>query len=252
MPGTNRGRFVWYELMTTDPSAAIAFYGEVAGWKTEPWKDGYTMFAASQGPLGGVMAKPGQQPAWTGNVVVDDVDAAAAVAQKRGGRVAWGPEDIPEVGRVALLADPQGALISVFKPVRSDAPLRDDTKAGEFDWHELVTDDKAAAFAFYSELFGWKKIEEHDMGPMGTYLIYGIGDKQLGGMFTKVAEMKAMPTAWQYYVNVADIDAATKRVASNGGKVLRGPMPVPGGTRITQCLDPQGAAFALHGGASHG
>jgi predicted enzyme related to lactoylglutathione lyase len=246
MAGTNAGRFAWYELMTKDAKAAIAFYTEVVGWKTQPFENrGYTMFVGSRGALGGTMGGHQGPPHWRSNVVVEDVDAAVALTKKRGGRVLEEPADMPPIGRFALIADPQGAVIRIFKP-QAPLELHEDAKAGEFDWNELLTTDKKAAFDFYSALFGWKRIDEHDMGPMGTYLIYGLGGKPFGGMFTKTDDMKAMPTAWLYYVDVSDLDAAIGRVKSKGGKIANGPMEVPGGSRIAQCFDPQGAAFALH------
>jgi predicted enzyme related to lactoylglutathione lyase len=246
MAGTNAGRFAWYELMTADARPAIAFYTEVVGWKAQPFENrGYTMFVGSQGPLGGTMGGHKGPPHWRSNVIVDDVDAAVALVKKRGGRVLEEPVDMPPIGRFAQIADPQGATIRIFEQ-QEPMQLHDEGKTGEFNWNELLTTDKKSAFDFYSALFGWKRLEEHDMGPMGTYLIYGLGEKRLGGMFTKTQDMQGMPTAWLYYVNVADLDAAIDRVKSKGGKVAIGPMEVPGGTRIAQCFDPQGALFALH------
>jgi predicted enzyme related to lactoylglutathione lyase len=243
--------FVWHELLTTDPKAAMAFYGDVVGWKTQPWENGqYTMWVASQGPLGGTMELPeparkmGTPPHWTANVAVKDVDATVVHARERGGRVYVEPNDIPNVGRFAVIADPQGASISVFRPSGPMA-LHDTTKPGEFCWGELATSDHEAAFRFYSELFGWKKLSDFDMGPGGKYLIYGVGDVRLGGMFTKPKEM-AMPPAWIYYAQVADLDAAVARAKAKGAKLLNGPMEVPGGAHIAQLTDPQGVFFALH------
>ena len=256
MAGTHDGRFVWYELLTSDTKAAIAFYGEVLGWKTQPFGgDDYTMWVGSQGPLGGTItlpeqvAKMGVPPHWMSHVQVADVDATVALAQKRGARVHKEASDIPTIGRFAIIADPQGAPLSVFKP--AEAMKLHDDKHGEFVWSELVTTDHDAAFAFYAELFGWKKLASHEMGPMGTYLIYGVGDKQLGGMFTKTKEMP-MPPSWLYYVHVDDLDGAIARATRGGGKVINGPMEVPTGARIAQLLDPQGAMFALHEAAKAG
>lgn len=247
---TNTGRFVWYELMTTDTAAAIAFYTETIGWKTQPWESGeYTMWVGSQGPLGGVMTLPdkakemGAPPHWMANVQVADVDAAVAKVRERGGQIFVEPQDIPKIGRFAVIADPQGASMSVFKP-SDDMQAHDTTKPGEFSWNELITTDHEAAFRFYSELFGWEKLSEFDMGPMGKYFIYGREGKQLGGMFTKSAEM-TMPPSWLYYVTTDDLDAALARAKAKGARVLNGPMEVPGGQRIVQLTDPQGAAFAL-------
>ena len=167
----------------------------------------------------------------------------AAKVLKLDGRVHVPPQDIPEIGRFAVIADPQGASLSVFTP-KEAMTLHDTEKPGEFCWNELLTSDQAGGFRFYRELFGWEKMLDHDMGPMGTYLIYGIDGKQLGGMFTMSKDQ--MPPAWLYYVQVESLDASLERAKKSGSKVMNGPMEVPGGARIVQLMDPQGAAIALH------
>ncbi len=249
MANSSKGLFVWYEHLTRDVQAAIAFYGEVVGWKTQPFGGDYTMWVGSQGPLGGVMelpddlAKKGVPPHWMAHVQVDDVDATAKLATKLGGKVCKDPTDIPTVGRFSVLADPQGVPISVFKP-NAPMALHDSAGDGEFCWNELLTSDSAAAFRFHSELFGWKVLQDMDMGPMGTYRIYGVGEKRLGGVMA-IPKGAPMPPMWIYYVSTSDLDAAIGRATRKGGKVMNGPMDVPGG-RIAQLADPQGAAFALH------
>jgi predicted enzyme related to lactoylglutathione lyase len=116
-------------------------------------------------------------------------------------------------------------------------------KAGEYSWHELSTGDYKAAFAFYSALFGWEKMAEHDMGEMGVYFIYGLGGTQLGGFFNAPP---GAPKSWLGYVRVKDVHQAAKKVKSAGGKVTNGPMEVPGGDWIVQGVDKQGAVFAVH------
>jgi predicted enzyme related to lactoylglutathione lyase len=175
---------------------------------------------------------------------VDDVDATVVRARQLGGRIYKEPSDIPTVGRFAVIADPQGAALSVFKPA-SDMPLHDVSEEGEFCWNELTTSDSSAAFKFYSELFGWKILEEMDMGPMGTYRIFGVGDQRLGGIMTAPRDQPS-PPAWLFYAETGNLDAALRRATTKGAKVLNGPMEVPGGARIAQLQDPQGAAFALH------
>ncbi len=123
--------------------------------------------------------------------------------------------------------------------------LHDLKKPGEVCWNELATTDHESAFAFYGELFGWQKISDFDMGPVGKYRIYGVGSDQLGGMFTKPKNVP-MPPSWLYYFQVPDLAAAIERAKAKGAKVLNGPMEVPGGAHIVQMMDPQGAAFSLH------
>jgi predicted enzyme related to lactoylglutathione lyase len=245
------GQFVWHELMTKDPKAAIAFYGEVVGWKTQPFGDGdYVMWVGSEGPLGGVMelpeqaAKMGAPPHWMGNVQVADVDAAVALVNKLGGKVYKEPADIPTVGRFAVIADPQGAPIAIFKPARA-MQQHDAGKPGEFCWNELLTTDSAAAFEFYKTVFGWKIFEEMNMGEMGTYRIFGVGEQRFGGMMT-TPKGAPMPPMWIYYAETPDLDGAIARATKMGATVMNGPMEIPGGARIVQLKDAQGAGFALH------
>jgi predicted enzyme related to lactoylglutathione lyase len=253
MANAEKGLFVWYEHMTRDVPAAIAFYSHVTGWKTQPFGQGadpYVMWVGSQGPLGGVMripddaARMGSPPQWMAHVEVDDVDAQVALARRLGGRIYKEPTEVPTVGRFAVIADPQGAALSMFQ-ASHPMTVHDPSKDGEFCWNELVTSDDAAAFRFYSELFGWKALQDMDMGPMGTYRIFGIGDRRLGGMM-KIPPGAPMPPMWMYYVSTSELDATIARATAKGGKVLNGPMEVPGGGRIAQLQDPQGAAFALH------
>ncbi|HEU4730624.1 MAG TPA: VOC family protein [Kofleriaceae bacterium] len=255
MTNTNTGRFVWYELLTTDVAGAIAFYTEVVGWTTEPWGNGdYQMWVGSQGPLGGVTLLPnaakqmGAGPYWQANVEVANVDATIEQVKRLGGKL-YVAEDVPTVGRLAVIGDPQGAVIAVFTP-QGDMQSHDTAKPGEFSWHELYTTDHEAAFAFYHQIAGWERLGEHDMGAMGKYLLWGRGGKQLGGMMTMPAGMKtpegrAVPPSWMFYITTANLDAALARAKARGARVLNGPMDVPGGQRIVQLLDPQGAAFAL-------
>lgn len=255
MTDTNTGHLVWYDLLTTDPKAAMEFYSHVVGWKTERFGDShYTMWVGSQGPLGGVMEMPeqsrkmGAPPYWQVNIQVANVDQTVEQVKALGGQV-FVIEDIPTVGRFAVIADPQGATVAVFTPAGDMAP-HDVARPGEFSWNELYTTDHQAAFKFYQAIAGWEKLGELDMGPMGTYLLWGRGGKQLGGMMTKPKGMQTpfggeVPTSWMFYVTVDDLEAALERAKTKGARVLNGPMPVPGGQRIVQLMDPQGAAFAL-------
>jgi predicted enzyme related to lactoylglutathione lyase len=244
------GSFVWYDLLTSDPAEAVPFYSHVLGWGSQAMGPRYTMFTTADGPHSGTTKLPeqtkkmGAPPHWTSNVRVADVDATVALAKDLGGRVYAEPSDYPNVGRLAVLGDPHGATLNVFKPAREVA-ARDSSKPGEFVWHELMAAEHDTAFAFYAQLFGWKRSRDYDMGAMGKYLIFAVGEKELGGMMTKPKELP-VPPHWLYYVEVADLDAAIERAKGKGAKLLRGPVPVPGGARIGQLMDPQGAAFALH------
>jgi uncharacterized protein len=248
-----RGRFVWYDLMTTDPNGAADFYTKIAGWGTQRWEGSstpYTMWTTQDAPIGGVMPLMPEMagampPHWIGYVAVPDVDASAMEAEALGGKVLQPPFEVPDVGRIAVISDPQGAAIAIFTPQGGTPKPEGMPNVGEFSWHELTTTDHARAYDFYQKLFGWEKTGDFDMGAMGVYQMYGRGEQTLGGMWTKPSDMP-MPPNWLYYIRVANVDQAAERVKELGGQILHGPMDVPGGDRVAQCMDPQGAAFAVH------
>ncbi len=255
MSDSAHGRFVWYDLMTTDATAAKAFYNQVIGWGTKPWEGSdmpYTMWTRGKEPIGGIMDLPeeadaaGAPPHWLAYVAVTDVAATCGRATELGGTVLHAPMDIEGAGCFAILRDPQGAVIAVYtsENLSTDAP--EAPGVGQFSWHELATSDLQAGYDFYADLFGWETKEDLDMGEGWIYRLYGeTGSFPLGGMFTKPDEMPG-PPMWLYYISVPSVDDAVARVKELGGKVLNGPMDVPGGDKIAQCMDPQGAAFALH------
>ena len=247
---TAKGKFAWYELMTSDTKAAGKFYSDVVGWTTKEMPSGdstYTTFNLDEVGMAGMLHLPGHV-AWVGYIAVDDVDAHIQKIVAAGGKLFRPATDIPGMLRFAVMSDPQGAAIVVFTPDPAmPSPQRPAPPTpGTIGWHELYTTDIDAGFNFYSQLFGWTKVSDMDMGPMGTYRIFDEGDhKQMGdgGMMVKPPQM---PTcAWAFYFDVDSIGAAVKRVQAGGGKILNGPNQVPGGGWIIQGQDPQGAMFAL-------
>ena len=251
-----QGAFVWYELMTSDPAAATAFYTQVVGWTAaDSGMPGmqYTLVSAGPSQVAGIMALPdearamGAVPGWEGYIAVADVDAAAARIAAAGGKTYRPPADIPGVGRFAVMADPQGATFMLFRGATGDArPAATPGTPGHVGWQELHAGDGPSAFAFYAGQFGWEKHEAMDMGPMGVYQLFGLagsGNVSTGGMMTKTPETSR--PHWLYYFNVEAIDAAVARIDSAGGKVVHGPQEVPGGSWIVNAVDPQGAMFAL-------
>jgi predicted enzyme related to lactoylglutathione lyase len=144
-----------------------------------------------------------------------------------------------------VLADPQGAVFALYSPASERPDKEGPPGLGEFSWHELLTTNYEAAFAFYAAVFGWEKLQAHDMGEMGVYLIFGQNGKQLGGMFNKPPAVQAPPN-WLQYIAVDSADRAAERVTANGGTLMVEPMEVPGGDRIAQGMDPQGGTFAVH------
>jgi uncharacterized protein len=250
--GASHGRFVWYELVTTDMEVAEAFYASVVGWRTRDAStpgSAYSLLTVGDSPVAGLVKLPedarrtGATPHWIGYVAVDDVDAAVCRIKQLGGAVYVPPTDIPDIGRFSVVADPQTATLALVKGRESgQAPSAGPGAPGRVGWHELLAADWEKAFAFYGELFGWQKADSHS-GAMGMYQGFSAGGEPIGGMFTKPATLP-LPF-WLYYFNVDDIQATAKRVEAGGGQILYGPTQVPGGPWIVHCTDPEGALFAL-------
>lgn len=247
------GEFIWYELMTRDPARAAAFYGPLTGWQVGSEGGDYAHLQAPDGAMVGGMLRlrpemAGARPGWLAYIAVDDVDAAVAAITAAGGRVVMPARDMENVGRMALVADPQGAPFYVMKPSPpADRPAGPSTACsqdvGHCSWNELGTTDATSALSFYPTLFGWTLPEPMDMGDLGLYHFFEDGGGGLGAIFPSPPDMPV--AAWTFYFRVPAIDAAKDAVESGGGQVLMGPHEVPGDDWIVVCTDPEGAAFGL-------
>jgi predicted enzyme related to lactoylglutathione lyase len=245
--------FIWYELLTHDVAAAKTFYGHVVGWTMGSMpgpNSNYTILQAAGTGVGGMMPMPPHlvdakvPDHWVGYVYADNVDDAVAKIKSLGGSVHLAPTDIPDVGRFAVCADPQGALFQLLKPNQPGERVPSD-EPGHITWHELHTTNWEKAFDFYATMFGWEKGRAMDMGPMGTYQLFTLKGADAGAMFNSpVATQRSF---WLYYFNVDEIEAARKRIIDGGGKVMHGPSLVPDGSWIVQATDPKGAWFAVRG-----
>lgn len=258
-----QGSFIWYELMTSDPAGAAAFYGAVVGWTVAAPAGAaaggvdYRMIVRRDGGnAGGVltlnadMLAGGARPGWLGYLDTPDVDAAITAIKADGGAVHMPATDLP-VGRIAMVSDPQGAPFYIMKPIppagaenmQSDAFSV--TGAQHVRWNELATSDPDAAIAFYQKHFGWGQEGEMDMGELGAYRFIQHGGVMIGAVMPL---MEGMPApAWTYYIGVDDIDRALTAVRANGGTVTNEPMEIPGGEFAMNAIDPQGAPFGLVG-----
>ena len=249
------GGFIWHELLTHDPDAAASFYGAVAGWTAQdagqPGVD-YRIFSAAGIGVAGHMALPpgaeaaGMKPGWLGYIGVDDVDAAVAAIVAAGGTVHMPAMDLANVGRMALVADPQGAPFYVMRGASDQsstafAPMRD----GHCSWNELSTSDQGAALAFYAQQFGWTRGDVMPMGEMGDYQFVTHAGETIGAVMTRPPG--GPPPRWAFYFRVPDIDAAAAAVGAGGGTIRHGPVEVPGGDFVIMGTDPQGVAFGVVG-----
>jgi predicted enzyme related to lactoylglutathione lyase len=259
--GSARGHLVWYELMSPDAEASKRFYDAVVGWRIgEPVEEfqGYRMIGRSDGgsaggilPLTDEMQQHGARPTWLGYIGVDDTDAAVASIEQAGGKLLMAAFDISNVGRIAMVADPQGAPFYVMKPTSpADKPnAQSDVfsvdQPQHVRWNELSTTDQDGAIAFYGSQFGWTQEGDMDMGEMGKYRFIQNRGTTIGAVMRKPPQLPV--SLWTFYIGVDDIDRAAEAVTSGGGQILHGPMEIPGGEFSLNAIDPQGASFGLVG-----
>ncbi|MER0238290.1 VOC family protein [Fulvimarina sp. MAC8] len=249
------GMPIWYELMTSDQDAAQAFYERAAGWTISKPENGppgvdYRMFSAGDSDVGGIMKMPDgapMPPLWSAYIGVDDVDEATEKAQSLGASVHMPPMDIPNVGRFAFLADPQGAVFYVMRGFSDeDSRSFEPETPGHCSWNELVTSDQTAALDFYGKLFGWEKLGAMPMGDMGDYTFIGVGGTRIGAMMN-ARDAGAKPL-WNFAFTVEDIDKAKEAVEAGGGTITHGPVELPEDSGwLIQMNDPQGAKLMFTG-----
>ena len=261
-----KGDYIWYELMTPDPEGSKKFYDLVVGWNIGEGAaeyNGYRMINTSDGgfaggvlPLTDEMQQHGARPTWLGYTHVPDVDGAVTSIEQAGGKALVPAMDIPNVGRIAMVTDPQGAPFYVMKPIppageeNAQSDVFSPDKAGRCAWNELSTSDAVAALEFYSSQFGWEKGDAMPMGDKGDYRFINHHGLMLGAIFpTAAGTMPDQPPHWRYYFRVPSIAAAKTAAEQGGGTITAGPMEVPGGDHIIIGTDPQGAEFALVGKA---
>lgn len=258
------GMPIWYELMTTRLANIAPFYRAVGGWeipdKGNPMPNGSEyaeVVRPDGGNLGGVMPLTqamrdgGARPGWLPYFHVADVDATAAAAEKMGGATPMPAFDIPGVGRLAMIADPQGAPFYVMDPTppardpnaRSD--VWDREKPGHCRWNELATTDAPAAKDFYTRLLGWTSDRSMPMGERGDYLFIECEGHPIGAINPWMAENQ--PPMWLLYLGVDSIARAIEAAKANGGSVVNGPHEVPGGDHVFVATDPAGAMIAFVG-----
>lgn len=255
MPKNVEGTPIWYELLTNDAAASKAFYEDVIGWSVHPPQPGdekaYRMLDTGDGFVGGMMELSemmranGGKPTWLFYIGVDDVDATAKKVEAEGGRLLTRPFDIPNIGRIAMIADPQGIPLYIMRGASDAAStVFDRYGMGKCNWNELTTPDQAAANAFYANVFGWTYPDKMAMPGVGDYVFVAAGESTIGAT---MAQPPGAPTGWQFYFRTPDIEAAADRVKKAGGKVHAGPMEVPGGERVIVASDIHDAMFGVVG-----
>lgn len=241
------GHFCWIELATSDPVAAKSFYSNLFGWDVSENDMGemgiYYIFrknghdAAAMYKLMAEQAASGMPPNWMSYVAVASAAAAAAKAKSLGATVHREPFDVDDLGRMAVLGDPQGAIFLIWEAKKSiGVTVRDE--ANTLCWNELATNDANASRDFYTQLFGWT------MKVSPEYTEIHLNGKGIGGMRT-IHEGEPTPPNWMPYFMVDDVDATTSKAQSSGGQAYVGPRDMGGVGRFAVLGDPQRAVFAL-------
>lgn len=241
----------WFELATTDQAGAERFYATLFGWTARrvPMGDGgdYTLFHLGDREVAAACALPPEQaaqgvrPNWGVYFKVDDADAIAARFAAGGGAVPAPPFEVMDMLRMAVCADAERAVFSLFQPRAHDgvAAIRE---PNAICWVELATRDMARAEAFYTELFGWR-MQDHHASPPSGYRMFGNDDGMLGGLLQMTEEWGEMPSHWSIYIQVEDVDAVVERAQAHGGTLCFPAFDAPGVGRLARIDDPSGAGF---------
>ncbi len=240
------GRFVWRELITPEPERAAVFLHTVFGWEARALPMGDQPYTMLRHPglgedTGGAMRPimDGVPPHWLNYLTVDDVDAALVRVAELGGAVITGAMDLPGIGRFAVVADPSGAVIAVFRGANPGATDTERTPPdGTFCWSQLMTTDVAGCAAFYGALVGWTTAP---MGPTGVVFL----DGAVARGSAMANPMPEAPSHWLSYVAVPDVDARFAAATAAGATTFVPPTDMPGMGRFAVLADPTGAAFAL-------
>ncbi len=242
------GTFCWVDLSTSDADGAKAFYGELFGWEFEsdkiPGGGVYTICHVRGDAVAAIVQQEEQPGHWNSYVTVESADETAAKAKQLGANVLEESFDVMEAGRMAVFADPSGAILCVWQP-REHIGARRVNDVGCLCLNQLNTRDPERAAGFYADLFGWEIAQVADEPPY-----WGINHKGWlnGGMMKMPDDDQGVPAHWLVYFVAEDLDAAAGRIGELGGTVMVPPTSVPPEGRILVARDPQGAVFALFAG----
>lgn len=245
------GTFCWIELATTDQNAAKNFYGKLFGWEANDMPTGpndfYTIFklngrdVAAAYTLKQEQQSAGTPSSWMLYVAVDNVDDSVKRANQLGAKVCMDAFDVFDIGRMAVIQDPTGAMISLWQAIKHSG-TGVTGEQGTLCWADLSTSDPEAARKFYSQLFGWT-IEKAENDSSG-YQVIKNGDQFIGGVQPVQHRNPNAPPHWLAYFDVANCDSMTANAKQLGAQTRMDPMTVENVGRWSVLADPQGAVFA--------
>ncbi len=242
------GTFCWAELGTSDASAATRFYTTLFGWSAEGRPTGSVAVYTVLHSLGRSVAAlyrrdagPHGPPHWLSYIAVTSAGAAAERARGLGGAVLMEPFDVLDVGRMAMVQDPSGAVVALWE-ARCHAGAGVSGEPNSICWHELLTTDPARAQAFYGGLFDW---DTHAPQPCVERTLFSAAGAPRGGMAAIAPAWGVVQPHWLVHIGVRDCDGATALAQSLGGTVRVPPADADGVGRRAVLADPEGAVFAV-------
>jgi uncharacterized protein len=238
----------WVDLGVDDIAKASTFYASLFGWDIQPGPPeagGYTMCLKKGRPVAGIGPKqgpPGSSPVWTTYLASADADQTAAKITEAGGQLFMQPMDVMDVGRMAVAADPGGAIFGIWQ-ARSHTGLGLANEPGAVCWNENLSRNFDGNKAFYQAVFGY---EYGDIEAEGfRYATLKLDGTDVGGIGELDSSFPSdLPAHWATYFAVASTDDAAAAVDAAGGMVVREPWDTPYG-RMAIVGDNQGAAFSL-------
>ena len=245
------GEYCWTDLGTTDVPGAKKFYGGLFGWKMKDYPMGpdgekYTMCRVGTKDVSGIYPMTAEQkkmkapPYWLPYISVKSTDATAKKAKAASGKVISKPMDVGDMGRMAVIMDPTGAVFALWQ-ANGTTGAQLDSKPGTVSWHDLNTNKPSVAGKFYTKAIGWKVKDQEYSGD--AYHLFKIGREGVCGMWP--SPMKQLPPSWLTYFRVSNCDKSVAKVKQLGGRILMGTTPVPGMCKFAVVKDPKGAAFGL-------
>lgn len=244
------GEPCYIELFTPDTDAAAAFYGPLFGWtagESSPEFGGYRMFLKDDVPVAGLMANDGTSGspnAWSVYLSTDDLDATLTRTTAAGGRVLAGPMQIGDLGSMAMVLDPAGAVVGAWQ-ADTFSGTGVIAEPGGPGWFETLSKDFARSAAFYTDVFGWDLTKVSDTEEF-RYSTLGSDDDARAGIMDAAGFLDEQPSYWRPYLMVEDTDAAVEQALGLGGTVEMAAQDTPHG-RLAVLVDPAGVPFSAMG-----
>ncbi len=243
------GKFVWAELITTDPATATKFYSGILGWTANTVAHNgrtYTVLSNGARPVAGLVPPPDatqpQASRWISYVTVPDINATLAQVPEAGGQVQSPARDFPDRARQAIITDREGSPVGLLQSDSGDSPDAE-PQPGDWHWFELYAREPKTAAAFYGRILPYEAISDTGTNLKSDWLL--ITDNFHRAGITPLTERKEPAPGWLGIVRVTDLDGLMAQVVRLGGQILMAPHSVVHGSRFAIITDPTGGTIGL-------